>query len=237
MATLNKIAKDLANTDFLQELLEGYVAQGFGQLPSRQTQLLFLELLIKHYPDWNKDKPMWHMSRTLRVSPRRLRGLLDDLNYMDPNRGDDWCRDELLTYLKEEPEIVKSGSAVSLQIDDGLVRDYAISLVRQRYGIVNFGLNSAVIELSGGQFAALVVSLIEDEGEAQKLLDQVPKDKRLEAGEEQNKSLRRQFIEAFVKGAGDEAGKKSVQLGFAYLSGGITAAVDVVQGVFGPSGD
>lgn len=233
MATLNQIAKDLAHTDFLKELLEGYVAQGFGQLPSRQTQLLFLDLLTKHYPDWNKDQPMWDMSRTLRVSPRRLRGLLDDLNYMDPNRSDDWCRKELLRYLKEEPEIVKNGSAVSLQIDDGLVRDYAITLVRQRYGIVNFGLNSAIIELSGAHFAALVVSLIEDDDEARKLLDQVPEDKRVKQGNDENKSLRRQFIEAFVKGAGGEAGKQSVQLGFAYLSGGVTAAINIVQDVFG----
>ena len=167
--TASDLAAELKETDFIEELLNGYISQGFGQMPARQMQLLILELLTKKISGWEKNPPVWDMSRKLRISPKRLRGLLDDIAYMDTEKTDDWCAAELKDILSNDREIVASGEAIRVQIDDGLVRDYAISQVRKRFGLVDFGMNSAIIELSSKKFAMLAMALLEKD-EVEKLV-------------------------------------------------------------------
>ena len=167
--TASDLAAELKETDFIEELLNGYISQGFGQMPARQMQLLILELLTKKISGWEKNPPVWDMSRKLRISPKRLRGLLDDIAYMDTEKTDDWCAAELKDILSNDREIVANGEAIRVQIDDGLVRDYAISQVRKRFGLVDFGMNSAIIELSSKKFAMLAMALLEKD-EVEKLV-------------------------------------------------------------------
>jgi len=167
--TASDLAAKLKETDFIEELLNGYISQGFGQMPARQMQLLILELLTKKISGWEKNPPVWDMSRKLRISPKRLRGLLDDIAYMDTEKTDDWCAAELKDILSNDIEIVPNGEAIRVQIDDGLVRDYAISQVRKRFGLVDFGMNSAIIELSSKKFAMLAMALLEKD-EVEKLV-------------------------------------------------------------------
>lgn len=225
--TASDLAAKLKETDFIEELLNGYISQGFGQMPARQMQLLILELLTKKISDWERNPPVWDMSRKLRISPKRLRGLLDDIAYMDTEKTDDWCAAELKKILTEDHEKVANGKAIRVQVDDGLVRDYAISQVRKRFGLVEFGMNSSIIELSSEKFAMLAISLLEEEEAATLIesIDQINKDTP------KDRAAYKLFIDEFAKASGKEAGTKLTKLALAVLTLGATEAIDFVNGV------
>lgn len=134
---LYNIASDLKETDFLKDLLETLVERGLGTLPARETALTFIELLLKHHPDWKVNPPEdYELARLLRTSPRKVRTIRDDLAYRDSSKDDDWCRKSLGAILKGA-ERIKDGDYVTFQIDDGLLRDYAQKLVRNSDGILS----------------------------------------------------------------------------------------------------
>lgn len=223
--TAADLAAKLKHTDFIEKLLAGYINQGFGQMPARQMQLLLLELLTKEIPDWKRNPPVWDMSRKLRISPKRLRGLLDDIAYMDTEKTDDWCATELQKILSNDHELVADGKAIRVQIDDGLVRDYAISQVRERFGLVEFGMNSSIIELSGEKFAMLAISLL-DENDAAKLIESIG---QIDEGTPKDRAAYKLFIDEFTKAAGKEAGTKLTRLALAAVTFGATEAIDLVN--------
>lgn len=223
-----ELANELKNTDFIERLLAGYINQGFGQMPARQMQLLLLELLTKNITDWQENPPIWDMSRKLRISPKRLRGLLDDIAYMDTEKTDEWCAAELKKILSDS-EKTANESAIRVQIDDGLVRDYAISLVRKRFGLVEFGINSSIIELSGEKFAMLALSLM-DEKDAASVIEPVS---QIDTITPKGNGAYKHFINEFAKAAGKEAGTKLTRLGFTILTAGSAEVVDFIKTVLG----
>ena len=230
--TASDLAAKLKETDFIEELLNGYISQGFGQMPARQMQLLILELLTKKISDWEKNPPVWDMSRKLRISPKRLRGLLDDIAYMDTEKTDDWCAAKLKDIFSNDYELVANSEAIRVQIDDGLVRDYAISQVRKRFGLVDFGMNSAIIELSSKKFAMLAMALLE-KSEGEKLIKAIGQNNN---NTPKDRAAYKLFIDEFMKAAGKVAGTNLTKLAFAIVSGGATEAINIVKDVLSKQG-
>lgn len=228
---LSKIASDLKETDFLKDLLETLVERGLGTLPARETALTFIELLLKHHPDWKDNPPEdYELARLLRTSPRKIRTIRDDLAYRDSSKDDDWCRENLGAILKGA-ERIKDGDYVTFQIDDGLLRDYAQKLVRNSDGIFEQGFSSSTVKISGKSFIGLAVLLL-DEAARKKLFATVPDEKKAEVQREhEQKGPLRIFVDSFVRAAGDQAGKKSVDLGFTILSGGLSDVSSAIEAV------
>ena len=119
----------------------------------------------------------------------------------------------------------------------GLVRDFAVAQVRAGYGIVDHSFNSAIIKLTGDKFAALAIELMGAD-EQEKLLAEISEpDRKKEQDEQVTKSPIRLFVDAFATKAGETAGKKSVDLGFAIITGGLSEAKDVFDKFFGGDED
>ena len=228
---LSEMASDLKETDFLKYLLETLVERGLGTLPARETALTFIELLLKHHPDWTDHPPEdYELARLLRTSPRKVRTIRDDLAYRDSSKDDNWCREKLSSILKGA-ERIKDGDYVNFQIDDGLLRDYAQKLVRNSDGVFEQGFSSSTVKISGKSFIGLAVLLL-DEAEQEKLFATVPEDKKAEVQRkhEQNGSLKI-FLDSFATAAGQQAGKKFVDLGFTILSCGLSDVSNVIETV------
>ena len=223
--TASDLAAKLKKTDFIEELLNGYISQGFGQMPARQMQLLILELLTKKISNWEKNPPVWDMSRKLRISPKRLRGLLDDIAYMDTEKTDDWCAAELKDILSNDREIVPNGEAIRVQIDDGLVRDYAISQVRKRFGLVDFGMNSAIIELSSKKFAMLAMALLE-KNEGEKLIEAIGQKNN---GTSKDRAAYKLFIDVLSNAAGKASGTILMEVACSLVSDKVEETIDIVK--------
>ena len=151
-------------------------------MPARETALTFIELLLKHHPDW-KNNPLedYELARLLRTSPRKVRTIRDDLAYRDSSKDDDWCRKSLGAILKEAKRI-KDGDYVAFQIDDGLLRDYAQNPARNSDGVFEQGFNSSTIIISGKSFIGLIVLLL-DNAEREKLFATVPEEKKAKSEE------------------------------------------------------
>ena len=231
MSTLSNVAAELKETDFLKELLKVLVERGLGTLPARETALTFIELLLKHHPEWQDSPPEdYELARLLRTSPRKIRTIRDDLAYRDSAKDDEWCRKQLAEILKKA-ERIKDGECVTFQIDDGLLRDYARKLVRNSDGIFEQGFSNAIVKVSGNSFVGLAILLL-DEDERAKLLAEIPDERKAEVQDQSNsKGPLKLFVDSFAKAAGEQAGKKTVNLGFTIVSGGLSDVSDAIQAV------
>jgi len=223
------LAEDLKDTDFLSSFLELYIRNGYGSLPKRETELALLDLMIKFRPEWREAPPRaFELARLLRISQSRARSLLDEIAYRDESKTDDWCREQLRAALLRA-EKVKSDQWVQLQLDDGLIREFAVAEVRKGYGVVDSSFNSAIIKLSGEKFVALVLELL-PVAEAERVIAALPDDVRqLQQNEQGSKGAIRLFVDAFAESAGQQAGKKAVNLGFTLLTGGADMAIEAIN--------
>src|SRR6056297_2407588 len=95
------VSKELNSTDFSKEFLTIFVRNGFGSLPKREIELILLELLMQHAPKSVGENPaVYSLARNLRLAPKRLQGLLDEIAYRDETKTDEWCREQLKDALK-----------------------------------------------------------------------------------------------------------------------------------------
>ncbi len=225
---IKELSEVLKETNFQEDMLHSLVEKGFGSLPARETALTILELILQHYPEWKDNPPEdYELARLLRTSPRKIRGLRDDLAYRDPRKDDDWCLNELTELLKGA-ERIKDGAYVTFEIDDGLVRDFARKLVRKNLGVFESGLNNTVVKISGEQFIALTMTIL-PESEFKKLEKVLSKEIAKEKVKDKDVSPIRLFVNSFIKSAGTQAGKKSVDLAFTVLTGGLSDVKDAID--------
>jgi len=224
MSIDKKIIEDLNKADFIKDFLAIFVRNGYGSLPKREIELLILQLMHKHSANFCTGKEeIYNLARQLKISPKRLQNLFDELSYRDSEKTEDWCKEQLKEIL-QNAELTPSGNAVKFQIDEGLIRDYATAKVRAAYGIVDTSFNTSVIKISGEQFTALALEIIaEKERKAiLKKLEQVAK------SETQKRGAFRKFIDGFAESAGKQAGRKTVDLGFAVLTGGLSEVTTLI---------
>ena len=231
MNKITDVAEKVKETEFLNELFTQFVERGLGSLPGRETTITLVDLLLKYHPDWINDPPEdYEIARLLRTSHRKVRNIRDELNYRDSTLGDAWCKGRLVDILKTA-ERVSDGTLVSFQIDEGLVRDYTRKLVRENYGIIESGLNTSIIKISGKSFAALVLAVM-PEDKQQELIGTIPEEIREKSqDDQQSKTPIRLFMDSFAKAAGKDAGKKATSLAFSVLTGGLSDAIEVVKDV------
>lgn len=146
--------------------------------------------------------------------------------YRDPKKDDAWCRREL-TELIKGAERIQDGVYVNFEIDDGLVRDFARKLVRKNLGVFESGFRTTVVKISGKQFIALTMAVLGDK-EFKKLSKVLYKEIEAEKGESKNSTPIRLFVDSFMKSAGNQAGKKSIDLALTVLTGGISDVSEAV---------
>ena len=211
---IRDIAPELKETPFLRKLLEEFIDRGLGSLPGRETTITLVTLLLKHHPSWRKKPPHdYELARLLRTSPRKIRNIRDEISYRTARHDDDWCRSKLAKELKRAKPL-NDGQLVSFQIDDGLVRDFAQKLVRERYGLVEYGLNAAIIKITQKQFAELALAVMPPD-DRDCLLKEVA---ACYTGSKETPL--RMFLAELSKSAGKKAGESVVRALIAVVTGG-----------------
>ena len=217
------MALEMKETSFLKELLEEFIDRGLGSLPGRETTITLVTLLLKHHPDWQGKPPQdYELARLLRTSPRKIRNIRNEISYRTATHDDKWCTSKLAEELKKA-EPLNDGQLVSFQIDDGLVRDFAQKLVRERYGLVEYGLNAAIIKITQKQFAELALAVMPSD-DRDYLLNEVAA-----CSTDSKKPLLRIFLEEFSKSAGKKAGESVVRALIAAVTGGISEIGELVK--------
>ncbi|MEO3430711.1 hypothetical protein AAFN88_17790 [Pelagibius sp. CAU 1746] len=224
MSKLGKMDYD----PFAREFLKAYLEDGFANMPKREIDLLVLRLLVEHTEGWSWDDPpsAFELARTLRAKRGRLRSMLDELSFR--NAADEERAKARLHHLLKNGEKDIEGNRVRVQIEDGYLREYAKSLVQADFGIVDTSFDRSIVTLSGDKFLLLVAEVMGDE--AKKEFEKELKKHRKELGAAKDKEgLLKTFLREFVKSAGKEAGKKSIKLGAAALTGGLSEIPDLID--------
>jgi len=185
-------------------------------------------MILRHHPEWKTSPPPdYELSRLLRISPRRLRGYLDDINFRNQSIDNDQL-DQRLRALLSRAERIREGDWVAFEIDDALLRSYAQQRVRENFGIFETGITGSVVKISGEQFVRLCVSVLSEE-ESKAILGALDREAPSGAHDRAEKKLRVRVWEAFALSASKQAGKKVVDLGFLLASGGLSEVASISE--------
>ena len=221
---IDNLANNLRDTNFTRDLLDRFIERGLGSLPGRETTIALVDLLLQHHPDWRDTPPAeYEIARLLRTSPRKIRNILDELSYRDHTKTDDWCRDRLREILLNS-EAVDDQTYLTVQIDDGLVRDFATKTVRKLNGVIEHGFNSSLVRLTPKMFLTLAVEVL-DQSDLQLFKTELTQHGLLRGQSPDYDDIKRIFLKSLAEGAGKEAGTKIVGIGFGLLTGGISEAI------------
>ena len=210
----------LNKTEIASELIKALVERGLGTLPAREVAIVVVEQLLRHHPEWQDTQPLvYELARALRISPRRLQGILDDISYRDPGRTDQTLRRQLKHVLGNAEKHLSEGR-ISIQIDDGLLRAFAKQLIKDNYGMIDRGFSSSIIRISAEQFAFLCASILPQD-EAEHVLLTI-RGSHSQGPLDTSQSLAKQIILEFSKKAAGRLGEKLVDLGFCFVTGGVS---------------
>lgn len=207
--------------EFAREFLSRYNSVGFGTLSKREVDLLMIDLLEQHLPGFS-DLPDFDAARRLKSTKRRVRGLRDEVAYRRSQSDA-----ELSAGLREElsrAEIVPANDwQVKVQIEDAVLRNFAEGIIRSDYGLVDTSFNSTILSLTPEKFLFLAFKVLPDDelSELESVLEEISTEQKA-AFSSKAKSNFQTFKDAFIQGAGKEAGKLMISGAFAMLSGGAT---------------
>ncbi|WP_146217137.1 hypothetical protein [Falsiroseomonas bella] len=148
---------------FADIFLDVYLSGGLGSLSKREIDLLVLRALIEASTTDAAQAALanadpFYLGRECRVRATRMRSMLDELRYRNPPTDED-----LRTQLRDQltrGERIADGTTVRIQIEDGLLRDYARKVVRDDFGVVDSSFDRAIIALSPAKFLALVLAVL-----------------------------------------------------------------------------
>ncbi len=207
--------------EFARRFLSRYTSVGFGALSKREVDFLIIDLLEQHLPGF-PDLSDFEAARKLRTTKRKVRGLRDDVSYR--RLGSDA---DLAVALREElsrAEIVPANDwQVKVQIEDAVLRNFAEGIVRSDYGLVDTSFNSTILSLTPEKFLFLAFKVLPDSqfSELESVLEEISTEQKA-AFTSKSKATFQTFKDAFIQGAGEEAGKLMISGAFAMLSGGAT---------------
>ena len=226
---------ELDHESFGRDFLDLYLADGFTSLSKKEIDLAVLRLLLRHAQGWSEDRPpsAFELAQPLRVKRGRIRSMLDELSYRRAP-----AEDELAHQLREilvNGEKDLDGRRVKIQVEDAYLREYAKSLVQKDLGLVDSSFDRSIISLSGNKFLALVGETV-DPKTKRKIEAEINKHQR-KSGAAAGENPLKDFLMEVVKGAGNEIGKKTVQVGFAALTGGLSEIPGLISSIFASKDD
>lgn len=214
---------------FGRDFLDAYLRSGFGSLPKREIDLLVLQLLLQHHKDWLIQNPpsAFELSHFLRVKQSRIRLLLDELAFKS-NIDETVVKQRLKDIILSHESHV-DGDRVKIQIEDGYLREYAKNIIRSQYGLVDTSFDRSIVTVSADKFLILATHVAD--AEAVRVMS-LAMTRSMASTKERREGVVRLFVDAMVSSAGQQVGKKAVDLGFAVLSGGISeipALIDAIK--------
>ena len=229
------VLDSLKHDSFSRQFLEAYLDVGFANLPKREIDLLVLRLLLAHVESWSEASPpsAFYLARTLRVKRSRIRAMLDELSFR--NSDDEESSNRRLRYVLSNGDKDLANNKVKIQIEDGYLREYAKSIIQADFGIVDTSFDRSVIRLSGEKFLTLVTAVMagEERKAFLKELDKYNKSLKSKGKED----LLKAFLQEFVKSAGKQAGEKTINLGAAVLTGGLSEIGTLIASFFNREAD
>lgn len=212
---------------FANEFLARYTAIGFGALSKREIDLLLIQLLQEHLPGF-RSRTDFDAARELRTTKRKIRGLRDEISYREAH-DEATLKKRLRHELTRAEVLPRDHGMVMIQLDDAVLRGYAEKIVRSEFGIVDSSFNSAIMQLSGEKFLLLAFTVLSEE-ERQQAVETVNNLQDVDiAAAADHKSTFSRFRDAFVEGAGNQAGKLCVSGAVALATGGTSIILEGVE--------
>lgn len=217
--------------EFANEFLNRYTAVGFGALSKREVDLMLLQMLQDHLPNF-KTKSDFDAAILLKTTKRKIRGLRNEISFREGHSHSDEDLNTSLRQILLKAEILPDdNNMVMIQIDDAVLKGYAEKIVRSEFGIVDSSFNSAILKLSGEKFLLLTYSTLSsaEKIEAEKTISEICV--KTGGKPDSQKSAFIQFKDGFVFGAGSRTGQLCVSGALALLTNGGSLILDGIEPV------
>jgi len=225
---MQKMINLIDKQSFFNDFVNAYLKEGFTNLPKKEIDLLFLDLLIKHHQEWKSATPdTFRLATALRIKRGKLRSMLDELSYRHVE-SDEQLKEKLKIILeKGETDILHE--KVRIQIESSYLREYTKQIVLDDSGLVDTSFDKTIIVLTPDKYLFLVMEVLgaEKQKEFEKELKKEFKDKIYKTTYEG--PLWKQFIKEVIKGAGNAIGVQAIKIGSAYLTGGTSEISSLVK--------
>ena len=209
--------------EFANEFLKRYTAVGFGALSKREVDLMLLQLLQDHLPNF-KNMNDFDAAIMLKTTKRKIRGLRDEISFREGHNQTN-LRARLKEVLISAEVLADDMSMVMVQIDDAVLRGLAEKIVRSEFGVVDSSFNSAILKLSGEKYLLLAYSLLND-AERKSVEATIKSISKKQDSGVTNKSTFTQFKDGFVMGVGTHTGKLCVSAALALHTGGTSLILE-----------
>lgn len=209
---------------FVDDLLNHYLARGFGSLSKSETDTLMMHLLLK-YSDLSA-RPNHDLSLMLQLTEARLKNLRYQARLKYESDHDDFIRREFFKLL-EKAELVADAkdSTIQFVVEDSFVKQGIKAKLKAIGHFADHSFNSEVVKIKEGAFIDLLGEYFNAD-EKNKIQNAAKK-----AMKKAEDISFNEVMHEFIKGMIRKAGGNAVGLVAAGLSGGLSEVGAWVSGI------
>jgi len=232
---LNEISialREKEEKNFANNLLDEYLARGFGSLSKREIDVLMMNLLTK-YTDV-ADMSNFDLSIKLKLTESKIKNLKYEANLKYREDTEEFIKNSFLTLLGKArlKKDKNKNITIAIAIEDNFLRNAISAKVKGRGSYTDTSFNSEIVKIDIDDFVYLL-DIFYDDKEKLKIKKSI-ENLLASNGDREFKKLFKSFLEEGVKGAGSEIGKQGVLLGIGYLTGGgvplVSNIISIIKG-------
>lgn len=202
---------------FCENFLKHYLAGGLGRMQKRDIDVLVMHLLIAD-GRYSFPKDTFKAARELKLTEARLRNLYQEVQLRYRQLKEDEAKEALVTLVRKRAFELK-GNRLVFVVRDPMLGHWFQEWVAAVDGFTDSSFNPNLVSVNKDVLLDVLEHIA---------VGQIPEfEDELQAFNEAGgrKATLRLFVEEFVKAAGNEAGKMSVQALAAILAGLLGVAV------------
>lgn len=149
----------------MKDFIDDYLKRGFGSMNKNDFEVFIMHKLLE---DRLKGKSNYEISRELKIPETKVKRLIYEVSLKYDS--DEVAQKERLLAVLKNVHIYGNGKVVMFVVENTATRNYLNSLLKAQGLMLNYKLNSEIVELERADFIALLSTLFTPE-EQQRISD------------------------------------------------------------------
>lgn len=149
----------------MKDFIDDYLKRGFGSMNKNDFEVFIMHKLLE---DRLKGKNNYEISRELKIPETKVKRLIYEVSLKYDS--DEVAQKERLLAVLKNVHIYGNGKDVMFVVENTATRNYLNSLLKAQGLMLNYKLNSEIVELERADFIALLSTLFTPE-EQQRISD------------------------------------------------------------------
>jgi len=209
---------------FVDDLLEHYLARGFGSLSKTETDTLMMHLILKHSD--LSTQPNHDLSLVFQLTETRLKNLRYQARLKYESNHNDFIKSEFFKLLEKAQLVAdKNDNTIVFVVEDSFVKQGLKANLKSLGHFADHSFNAEVVKIKEGAFIDLLDAYFD--ADQKKTIERGAKAAMKSAKAQHFKDLMHEFL----KGAANKAGGKAIDLVAIGLTGGLSEVSSWINGI------